>query len=391
MLSMVQTMTRINMGLMVNAVAFKTVRTVFLSLIAAGFFVTVTGCSDAVNPKEPLTIPAQIDSAEWAANAADEIAYVGQMTALLTETKRVRTDASLTLDAGVVASKLTPLLSKLSAKEIMDMEGIVQSAVRASGHTMDPMKSPSENPDGGVFIRFLFDSHGADINEKIEKLLFSMALYNNAVKILDTATPTARNVDRALALFGATPAFKNSGADKFCAGYAARRDKNDGTGFYTTIRDAFKKARAAAAAGSKYNDEYREAVATIKKTWERSQMATAINYCFATATTLSATTVTDSARATGMHSFSEAIGFLWGWSYVTPTQRIVKDAQLADMLTLMQGPLTGEQTFYRIWQTPAIYLGDVVTVTQRLQTAYGFSDAEMLDFKHNWVSEQARQ
>ena len=208
---------------------------------------------------------------------------------------------------------------------------------------------------------------------------------------LDTAIPTVRNVDRALALFGATPAFKNSGVDKFCANYAARRDKNDGTGFYTTIRDAFKKARAAAAAGRDYDAEYRAAVSVIRSNWERSQMATAINYCYATVATLSATTITDSARATGMHSFGEAVGFLWGWSTTVASQRTITSVQLSDALALMRAPTSGPWTFYDVWQKPATTLDELLAVAELLQATYGFSEAEMLDFKQNWISVQGRQ
>lgn len=364
-------------------------RTNFLFAVFAAILLT-SACSDGTSPRDPLVVPAQYDSVAWAANAADEIALINEITALLTETKRART-AGVVLAPALVEAKLQPIRRYLSAEHDLLITRIVNKTTSASGTLMDPMKAPSENGSGGVFVRYLFDEFGTDLTEQIEKTLFSVALHKAAIAALDTSIPTVRNVDRALALFGATPAFKNSGADKYCANYAARRDKNDGTGFYTTIRDAFKKARAAAAAGREYDVEYREAVSAIRVTWERSQMATAISYCYATVATLSATTVTDSARATGIHSFGEAVGFLWGWSSTVPSQRVITDAQLSDALTLMRAPAGGPWTFYEVWQTPATSLDELLTVTERLRAVYGFSYEEMLDFKQNWISVQGRQ
>lgn len=369
-------------------------RLAFLSTMVVCVIAALSGCSDSTSPREPLTIPVQYDSTAWRANAADELLYLEQMGALISELKRART-IGVTLDANTVNGLWLKLERYLSPQDVVKVAERVSAATSASGNTMDPLKAPSENGNGGVFVKYLFDAYGGDVTEHIEKVLFSAALYKHAMASLDTTVPSVRNVDRALALFGASPSFVNSDkallyADRYCASYAARRDKNDGLGYYTTLRDAFKKARAAAAAGRSYDTEYREAVSTIRTNWERSQMATVVSYCYATITALSATNVDDNARATGMHAFGEALGFVWGWNATPAAQRIISDQLLSQTMVFMGGRDDVEWTFYNVWQQPQIGLNELYNVTFLLQDVYGFTNAEMLDFKQNWVNVQSR-
>ncbi|MDZ4744877.1 MAG: DUF4856 domain-containing protein [bacterium] len=363
-----------------------------------GLLVLVVGvlssCSESTTPNDTFTIPAYYDTTSWRANAQDELLYLDQIGDLLTYLKSARTQG-VKLIPVEVGLKTLALYRLFTPDGINLIEQRTQKTVAASGSTMDPMKDPAYNGTGGVFVKYLFDQHGTDVTEQVEKMLFSVALHRAAMSALDTATPTTRNVDRALALFGATPAFANSdkaikNADRYCAAYAARRDKNDGTGFYTNIREAFKKARAAAV-DAKYDKEYREAVLAIRTNWERSQMATAINYCYATSTALSATNVSDDARASGMHSFGEALGFLLGAKATDVAYRSITDVQLGEILTLARTYTFKSPTYYEFWQMPATTLGDLNTITEQLQAIYGFTESEMQDFNQNWVTVQTRQ
>jgi hypothetical protein len=203
-------------------------------------------------------------------------------------------------------------------------------------------------------------------------------------------------VDRLVALFGAHPSFPNTdkaavNADRFSAAYAARRDQNDGKGFYTRFRDQAIRLQAAVKAGSAYNSDRDAALAAIRDIWERAIMATAINYTYAVVDGLSATSVTDAQRGGAMHAYGECIGFLHGWKAVPQSMRRITDAQIDQLLSLLLVPTTAPWTAHRIWQSPVTNLPRVVEARTTLKNLYGFTDTEMESFKTNWVNTQNRQ
>ncbi|MCC6410771.1 MAG: hypothetical protein IT270_03880, partial [Saprospiraceae bacterium] len=264
----------------------------------------------------------------------------------------------------------------------------------ASGGTYIP-GAPSGQ--GGTFGGYLFDENGLEFEQMIEKGQFGATLYNHANHLAGTSPFTAATADRMLAIFGANPTFPNSyqaalhaRPDVVSANYAARRDKNDGSGFYTSIRDNFIKLQAAAKAGDDYTDEQEDAIHAIMTNWEKSNFATVINYLNSVIGNLSATNPTDAQKASALHAYSECVGFVHGFRTVAAEHRNISDAQIDALLVLLNAPYNGTPTSYKFVTDPVNELPKLSQVIADLKTIYGFSDLQMEDFKKNWVAEQNR-
>jgi hypothetical protein len=169
------------------------------------------------------------------------------------------------------------------------------------------------------------------------------------------------------------------------SGYVARRDKNDGNGFYSTIKTNAIKLQAAIKAGDKYKSEQQEAIAAIKLTWEKASAASAINYCNAVMTTLSNTTVTDAQKAAALHSLSEGIFFTATWKNIGQTNRKITDAQIDEISNLFNATAS-----YKVAVNPVTELPKIQQIISKLQGIYGFTNTELEDFKFNWISVQGR-
>lgn len=361
--------------------------------LAAFSIIVLASCSDSPTGPSPLTIPTTYDSTGWTANTVTPYIIRGHFARMVTFIQSARTPGVTFTEAEALAA-FEPLRPYVPASEHGRIEDLLRHAARASGNMHDWSKHPDEAENGGVYGGYLFDQYGRDVDEFIQKSLFSALFYNYIVqKMQGSITPAT--VDEMVAAFGANPTFPNgstnaSQRDVYCAQYAARRDKNDGNGFYTKIQKAFLKARAAAANTTDYKKELNEAFSDIKKNIERALAATAINYCYAVLTRLSATTVDDANRGSAMHAYGECVGFLRGWKAVPASERIITDAQLSQLMQLLLVANDAQPECYKIWQQPVTYLPNVQNVVSQLQTIYGFSSAEMEDFKSNWVAVQGR-
>jgi hypothetical protein len=364
--------------------------------LAAGVLLAIlmfTGCDDGPTNPAPFVVPTVYDSTGWTANTAVQYQIRNNLQALITLVRSAR-KTSVTLSADQTAGAFAPLRPLTNTADQARIDGLLLNAANASGGTYDWTKAPSEAGNGGVYVTYLFDQYGRDVDEFVQKGLFNTMLYHQATIILD-APMTPASVDQVVALFGANPAFPNGSTsaaqrDVLVANYAARRDKNDGVGFYTRFRDAALKAKAAAAKPGTYGAELSEANRDMREIWERSQMATAINYMYAVIAGLSATSVTDSARASAMHAFGEGAGIIRGWKSVPATKRIITDAQLDVLLELLYLQNDASPTCHQVWQNPVASLPRLEQVLQNIKAAYSFSNAEMDDFKSNWVSVQGR-
>ena len=172
--------------------------------------------------------------------------------------------------------------------------------------------------------------------------------------------------------------------------YAARRDKNDGNGFYTQLKNNFIRLQAVAKAGADYKKEQDEAVADIKLTWEKVNAATVINYCHAVIANMSKTNPAEADKANSLHAYGECVGFIHGWRTIPQTQKKITDAQIDEILTLLNAPATGPPTSYLFITDPVNQLPKLTQVINKLKTVYGFTDAQIEDFRKNWLNEQAR-
>jgi hypothetical protein len=361
------------------------------------FFVSC-GKDEKVIP--PLSIPTTYESANYSTTAATQIGIGKRIVSITNEAKKGRTSGktvsadSLNYWFTTASPNLKSLNTSYFAGRFEGATGWFAEVAKASGGTYTPSATITGN--GGAYGGYLFDENGLEIEQLIEKGQFGSVLYNQATTLL-SGNITAETVDQVIALFGANPTFPNTPTasktaqpDLYMANYAARRDKNDGKGFYSQMKAAFLKLQAAVKAGSDYTKERDEAVAAIKLTWEKVNAATIINYCHAVISTLSATAPTDAQKASALHAYGECVGFAHGWKTIAATQKKITDAQIDEVLDLMNAPANGTPTSYKFIIDAVNQLPRLTQVITKLKGIYGFTDAEIEDFKSNWVSVQGR-
>lgn len=349
--------------------------------------------------KQPLVIPNTYDGATFDANTTTQKAVTTQLKAITDEAKKGRVNG--TVVSGTTLTNLfttgTPSLKSVSttyyAGKLEGETGWLAQLAKASGGTYTPGTPTGE---GGTFGGYLFDENGLEMEQLIEKGQFGAVLYKHATELL-SGTLTPVTVDQVMAILGTNPTFpssndatKHAKPDAFMAVYAARRDKNDGNGFYSQLKNNFIKLQAAIKAGADYKQEQDEAIAAIKLTWEKVNAATVINYCHAVTTTMSKTSPTDAEKGAALHAYGECVGFIHGWRTIAQDQKKITDAQIDEILTLLNAPATGTPTSYKFISDPVNELTKLSQVITKLKTIYGFTDTEIEDFRKNWLTEQPR-
>ncbi|MFM8771753.1 MAG: hypothetical protein ACKOE4_07000 [Candidatus Kapaibacterium sp.] len=350
----------------------------------------VFGCGET-NPVDP-TNPAVYDSTGYAAATADQATLRAAFASLdeLLETART---PNVRLSQADINAALAPMKDAVVPTFKDNLNTYTREMADATGGVYSWQAIPDASSAGGLYGGYVFTEHGLDMAEVIVKCLFSAVFYHQAETI--TRSPlTKESLHKFLSLYGASPRFANSdnatiSPDVLVAGYCARRDQNDGKGLYSRIRLEFIKAQSAV-----NENNATQATASAKnilQLWERSQMATVVNYIYATVEGLSASNVTDSLRAKAMHAYGECVGILTGWRFIEEQRRQITTAQIDELLNLLSAPVDGPWKSYTIWQSPVAQLPNVVAVRERLQDIYGFTDEEMISFKTNWVSAQGRK
>lgn len=367
--------------------------TILLLLSVLGL---ITACE---SEKEPLVLPNAYNGENFNTNATTELQVIARLIELVNETKKGRT-------AGIVVSNSTlielynagnPNLKSLNttyyASRLEGTNGFLAELSKSSGTTYNPGAPTGE---GGVYGSYLFDENGLELEQLIEKGQFGSVLYNHAANLLSAELNNTTS-DKVLAIMGSNPTFpsssdatKHAQPDKLAAVYAARRDKNDGNGFYTQLKNSFIKLQAAIAAGSDYTAEQQQAVKEIKETWEKVNAATIINYCHAVISTMSATSPTDAQKANALHAYGECVGFTHGWRTIAQQHKVITDAQIDEILVLLNAPVNATPTSYLFITDPVNQLPKLQQVITKLKGIYGFTDQQIEDFKKNWVSEQQR-
>jgi hypothetical protein len=354
-------------------------------------------CNDA--EKAPLEIPTAYDATSFSANVATQEAVRIQLEALVNEAKKGRTAGTvLSYDAlsGLYNAGSPSVKAITTAYYAGRLDGAgnwLDEMARASG-TGYTVGSPVGQ--GGTLGGYLFDENGLEIEQLLEKGLFGAALYNHAVALMK-GEMTPATADQLVRIFGAHPDFPNTptaakaaNPDKFMANYAARRDKNDGTGLYFQMKNAFIQLQAALKAGENYNEERDEALAAIRLTWEKINAATIVNYCHSVISTMSATTTSDSDKAKALHAYGECVGFAHGWRTIPQEYKQITDSEIDEILVLLNAPYNGTPTSYKFVTDPVNELPKLAQIIEKLKTEYGFTSQEIEDFKKNWVAEQGR-
>lgn len=364
-------------------------KSLLLTMIGVSL-IGISGCS--VEP-DPLTVPLVYDSTQFQANSTVERGLLGDMQTLATIMKTGRTSGKIVAD-DALRGAYAPIRPFTGLYYTSYVDQYLSILSRVSGKTYDWQSVPPAST-GGVYSGYLFDEHGLEMEQMVEKGLYAAALYNHAASLMNGSV-TPATIDRIIAVFGAHPSFPNtdkaaSNPDRYAAAYCARRDQNDGLGLYSRFKNGALTAQAAAKAGSDYSNELSAGLANMRDAWERAIMATVINYTYAVVDGLSATTVDDKTRAGAIHAYGECVGFLHGWKAVPQSMRFVTNAQIDSLLGLLQAPADGPWTSYGIWQQPVVNLPKVVDARMMLKSIYSFTDAEMESFKTNWVATQGRQ
>jgi len=352
--------------------------------------------------KPALSIPNAYDGSTFAANTAPQTALINQLIALTDEAKKGRTAANTVsrqslqtlFNAGNPA--LAAEITTYYKGRLEGDGGWFDELAKASGTTWTP-QAPNGSSQGGVYGGYLFDEYGVEMEQLLEKGQFNATLYNHALRLM-SGPVTAQTVDQLVAIFGAKPAFANSGSnnvaaenrDLAMANYGARRDKNDGKGMYAQIKTAFITLQAAVKAGNQYEEERDKALADIRLLWEKINAATVINYCHTPISRLSATNPTESEIGAALHAIGEGIGFIHGFKNIDPQYRKITDAEIDQALALLNAPASGNATVYKFATDPASELPKLQQLIAQLQGIYGFSNQEIEDFKTNWVSAQGR-
>jgi hypothetical protein len=365
-------------------------------ILLAVVAMTLMACNNESDTPGPLEIPDTYDGSAFASNAATELTVTSQLSSLTSAIKEGRDPANTVAadDLNTLFTTGTPSLADVTTDYYQTLvEGWFPEIEAASGNTYDVDNAP--NGEGGVLGGYLLEENGLELEQMVEKGMFGAALYNHAVTLMSGEITEATS-DQLIAIFGANPSFPNSddgdqhsNPDAFLAKYAARRDPNDGTGYYTTMRDAFIKLQAAVKAGEDYNPERDEALETIKDTWEKANAATVINYLYAAIDKLSGNP--DNATiGSALHSYSEGVGFLHGWKSVDQNYRLISDAQIDEILVLMNAPAGQTPSSYLLFQDSFNELAELEDAISELQDVYGFTAAQLESFKFNYINQQDR-
>ncbi len=357
-------------------------------LIALSSVVLLTQTSCETSEKTPeLVIPTVYDASQFEVNSAVQRSVLTNLATLTSEMQKGRTGGKI--DVGVLNSNYAVVKTQTTSYYDNFLTPVMAEIVQVSGgQRFNPNGS-----QGGVYGAYLFNRYGLENEQLIEKGLFGAALYNHALSL--TQSMDATTADKLLAILGANPSFassnnasKHTTPDRFMATYVARRDKNDGNGFYSEIKTNFIKLQAALQGGTAYTNERDEAIAAIFDNWEKANAATTVNYLHSVIGSLSSTTLNETTVSSAMHSFSEAVGFLHGFK--TIQKKRISDAQIDEILTLMNVTPGQTPTTLNILSSPATELPKLQQAITRLKDIYGFSDQQIEDFRKNWISEQGR-
>lgn len=374
---------------------------VMLLMVIGGFLFTSCKKDEPAEDVE-LEIPTSYDGQNFETNAADQLALVQQLIDLSTAMKIGRTEGNTVdkTDLDNIFSTGNPALSEEATtyfkNNIEGANGWFDELSKASGGSWTP-EAPDGMSEGGTFEGYLFDENGVELEQLVEKGLFGAALYNHATQLM-TGEITVATVDQLVAVFGAQPAFANSGSsnvsedvrDRALANYGARRDKNDGNGMYTQLKKEFIKLQTYVKEGMEYIVERDDALEEIQILWEKINAATVINYCHSPIAKLSQTNPSESDVSSALHAIAEGIGFIKGFKTINPAYREITDAQIDNILALFNAPHDDVAQVYLFATSPQTELAKLQQVITELQSIYGFTNQEIEDFKSNWVAVQGR-
>ncbi len=396
-----------------------TFRSYALLAVALVFFASCKEDDKVTTPPPPeLQIPTVYDSTGYAANVVTESQVRSQLATLTSRMQVGRhMDSTVTLAALQNLYNGTTLRSVTGASYQTKIDAALPELARASGKGVRYAWENAPNGDGGVIptsvggkTGYLYDENVLEMEQVVEKGLFAGAMYNHAVSLISAGNITEATIDKLVEIYGAKPGFGNNernsdpNRDRFSAQYAARRsDSTNANSLYALIKRSLITAKAAVKAGSAFTQQRDQALADFKLNWEKALAATVINYCHSTLSGLTSPNRDDATITSAMHAYGEAVGFLSGWRAVPASQRRITDAQIDELLGLLRVPYnqTANAQSYLFLSTNSATAQlfrldgrddpNNLGVIERLAQIYGFSNAEVEDFRRNWVNVQNRR
>lgn len=108
-----------------------------------------------------------------------------------------------------------------------------------------------------------------------------------------------------------------------------------------------------------------------------------INYCHSVISTMSATNPTDAQKAGALHAYGECVGFIHGWRTIPQAYKTITNAEIDEILTLLDAPYYGTPTSWKFITDPLNELPKLTQVIGELNAKYGFMNQEIEDFKKN--------
>jgi len=363
--------------------------TLGVGLIALSF--AMVSCSDDDDDDDPVpstptvTIPTSYVSPNYTTNAAQEDGVRDELNALVSAMKQADGGNVVNLADLQNAWNGTTLQVVTASGYTSEVDGFLTELADAStGGTFDPSQAPNSK---GFFGNHLLNSYGVESEQMVEKALFAAALYNHALTVVK-GTRTPASSDQLVSIFGANPNFPNSDKistdpDIFSAKYAARRTPLAG-GVYLDIKNNLITAKAyldasvsSPANAATYNAEALTAMQQFLRNWEVSSAATSINYFYAAIDGLSGTNPTVDEQADAMHAYSEGVAFLYGWYFLSESDRLVSNSDIEDIMVDLLYPVNGTPEAYRFITEPAQTLPSMESAINKLAAIYGFTQADL--------------
>ncbi len=359
------------------------------SLLAA---VSLSGCSEAERVTcTPDVATATYASLDYEANTVAERALRAQFKAFTQPLKDAETDLVNEPTAAALKALLAAgspsLRSVTTPYYAARIDGLLEAFEAAAGNPYAPTDPPPAT--GGKYGAYIFSPQGVDLRQGIEKGMFAATYYHRAVTLM--AEPvTAATLDRVIALFGAHPSFPAddkamSNPDELAASYAERRDAKSPTapGPYLKIKSAMITAQHAIGAGSTCQGTVDQALATVRLEWERAIFATVTFYLNDVASKLSKANPTETDLAGALHGFGELVAFIEGWRTLPVGDRIITDPQIDTLLAMLGAPQDGPSTAYKLVTDTANALPKLTAALTQISTIYGFTAAELEQWKTN--------
>jgi hypothetical protein len=355
-------------------------RILFSSVLA----LALVACGPAAGPTA-CTADAYPDDG-YAVNAAAELDLRARFEALAAKMDEASTGKPTAAELEALFAAGTPSLRSITTEPARTaISALFLELELAGGNTWTPADPPVGS--GGLYGAHVYDARGVDLGETVEKIVFSGSHFAEAARLMTDDAKVA-DVDRMVALFGASPAFPMddkalTNPDVFLAKYAKKRTNPAAAtpGPYLAIKAAFINARASIKGGSACAPERKAAFAQIREQWERALLGTAVNYLNAAANTFAKATPTEAEKSGALHQVGESVGFLRGLQTLPAQHRAISDAQLEQVLTTLGGATLEGSEAYRYVTATSATIDRLGLAVSQIQAARQFTPEEIATFK----------